>query len=74
MSQKAKNKKKRKERKKIEVYHAFYIVGIIFLFWTIWYFTRQYLFNLSNIAKTIILICLTIIFFFLGDFLAGRRI
>ena len=54
--------------------YIFYVIGIIFIFSTIAYFAYQYLFNLSDIVKTIILVCLVIIFFFLGDYMAGRDV
>ncbi len=54
--------------------YIFYVIGIIFLFATVAYFAYQYLFNLSNMIKTIILVCLIIVFFFLAEYLSGRDI
>ena len=54
--------------------HIFYVIGIIFLFATIAYFSYEYLFALSDMVKTVILICATIIFFFVADALAERDI
>ncbi len=54
--------------------HLFYILGIIFLFATITYFSYNYLFNLSDMIKTIILILLFIIFFFLGEIMEDKEI
>ncbi|MBS3127553.1 hypothetical protein J4410_00215 [Candidatus Woesearchaeota archaeon] len=54
--------------------YVFYVIGIIFLFATLAYFSYEYLFNLSDLAKTIILLCLAVVFFFLGDFMKERGI
>ncbi|MBI2129599.1 hypothetical protein HYU07_05145 [Candidatus Woesearchaeota archaeon] len=54
--------------------YIFYIIGIIFLFITVAYFSYEYLFSLSNVVKTIILICLIVVFFFAADFMAERDI
>lgn len=58
----------------VKIEYIFYAIGIIFLFSTVAYFSYEYLFNLSDIAKTIILICLTIIFFFIADLMEGKNI
>jgi hypothetical protein len=54
--------------------YIFYGVGIVFLFATILYFSYEYLFNLSTLAKTLILGCLVVVFFFAGDLLQERDI
>lgn len=56
----------------VKAQYIFYVIGIVFLFATIAYFSYEYLFSLSDIVKTIILLCLIVIFFFLADYLAGR--
>jgi positive regulator of sigma E activity len=58
----------------VKVEYLFYIIGIIFLFATIAYFSYEYLFSLSNIVKAIILVCLVIMFFFAADYLRVRNI
>jgi len=58
----------------VKAQYIFYIIGIIFLFATVAYFSYEYLFNLSNIIKTIILVCLIIVFFFVADFMAEREV
>ncbi len=58
----------------IKAQYIFYIIGIVFLFATIAYFSYEYLFSLSDMVKTIILICLIIISFVLADFMAERNI
>ena len=52
------------KRGKIKPQYIFYTIGIIFLFATVAYFSYEYIFGLSDIVKTVILVCLIIIFFF----------
>ena len=52
--------------------NLFYIIGIVFLFATITYFSYNYLFNLSDTIKTIILALLIIVFFSLGAILEDK--
>lgn len=54
--------------------YIFYILGIIFLFATVAYFSYEYLFSLSDIVKTIILVCLVVASFFVADWMAERDI
>ena len=58
----------------VKAQYIFYIIGIIFLFATIAYFSYEYLFSLSDPVKAIVLVCLTIAFFFLADYMSGREI
>jgi hypothetical protein len=58
----------------VRAQYIFYIIGIVFLFAAIAYFSYEYLFNLSDIAKTIILVCLFIVFFFVGDIMREKQI
>ncbi len=58
----------------LKIQYIFYVLGIIFLFITVAYFSYEYVFNLSDSLKTVILICLIIVFFFLADFLAGKGV
>ncbi len=55
---------------KVEI--LFYTFGALFLLGTVIYFTYEYLFNLSRITKTIILVCLVALFFLLGEVLRER--
>ena len=58
----------------MKLQYMFYILGIIFIFATVAYFSYSYLFNLSDGVKTIILILTIIIFFFLGEVTYARDI
>lgn len=53
---------------------VFFVLGIIFLFATLSYFAYKYVFNLSDKMKTLVLVCLIIIFFFVGDFMVERGV
>lgn len=58
----------------VKIEYVFFILGIIFLFATVAYFSYEYLFSLSDAVKAIILVCMTIVFFFVADFMAERDI
>jgi len=65
---------KMNKKGEVKAQYIFYIIGIIFLFATVAYFSYEYLFSLSDIVKTIILVCLVIVFFFVADFMAEREV
>ena len=65
---------KAQTKAQIKAQYIFYIIGIIFLFATVAYFSYEYLFDLSDMVKTIILVCSVIVFFFVADFMAEREI
>ncbi len=52
----------------------FYVVGVIFLFATVSYFSYQYLFNLSDKIKVVILVLACIIFFYVADIMEEKDI
>ncbi len=56
----------------MKIQNLFYVLGIIFIFITVFYFTYQYIFDLSNPIKTVILILFTIITFFVADYLREK--
>lgn len=58
----------------VKAQYIFYVMGIVFLFVTVGYFSYEYLFSLSDIVKTMILLCAVIAFFFGADFMSGRDI
>jgi len=58
----------------MKLQYLFYVLGIVFLFATISYFSYNYLFNLSDMLKTIILILLIIIFFVVGEVMEEKDI
>lgn len=58
----------------VKAQYIFYVIGIIFLFATVAYFSYQYLFDLADEIKTIILVCLVIVSFFIADLMEEREI
>jgi len=54
--------------------YLFYILGVIFLFATVSYFASNFLFNLSDGLKTIILVLTIIVFFALGEVMEEKDI
>lgn len=58
----------------LKAQYIFYVIGIIFLFFTVAYFSYEYLFSLSDVVKTIILVLLTIATFFVADWMTERDI
>jgi len=47
----------------------FYIIGAFFILGAILYLTYSEIFNLSNLFKSIILLCFTLVFFIAGMYL-----
>src|SRR3989338_2089273 len=61
-------------RNMMKVQYFFYVLGILFLFATLAYFSYEYLFDLTNTAKTSILVLIAVIFFSLGDIMRERDV
>ena len=62
------------ENMDIKAEYIFYVIGIVFVFATISYFSYEYLFDLPDIVKAVILFSASVLFFFAADFLAERGI
>jgi hypothetical protein len=58
----------------MKLQYLFYVIGIIFLFITAAYFSYNYLFDLSDLAKTVILLLMIIAFFFAGEVMWEKNI
>lgn len=58
----------------IKPQYIFYVIGIVFVFATVAYFSYEYLFELLDVTKAIILGALSVVFFFVADFLAERDV
>ncbi len=56
----------------MKLQYLFYVLGIIFLFATVAYFSYNFLFNLSDVVKSIILVLVIIVFFFLGEIMEEK--
>jgi len=52
--------------------YIFYTVGIVFMIAAVLYFTWEYLFQLARSLKVVVLLLLTLFFYFMANFL--RRI
>ena len=52
----------------------FYGFGLIFAIATILYFTWEYIINFPDIVKSIILICVSIVLFFVGGVMRSKEI
>ncbi|MFA5855943.1 MAG: hypothetical protein WC867_01180 [Candidatus Pacearchaeota archaeon] len=52
--------------------YLFYGIGIFFLFYTVAYFAYNYLFDLSDFLKTVMLVLSVIIFFILGEVMSDK--
>jgi len=52
---------------RLRLEYLFYVLGIIFLFITVWYFARDIFANLDDRIKTVIFILLIVIFFIAGE-------
>lgn len=58
----------------MKLQYLFYVLGIIFIFATVAYFAYNYLFNLSDTIKMVILILLMVVFFTLGEIMEAKNI
>ena len=58
----------------VKMEYVFFILGLIFLFATVAYFSYEYVFNLADSVKSVILVLLTIISFFIGTVMQERDI
>ncbi|HLC31677.1 MAG TPA: hypothetical protein VJK51_03340 [Candidatus Nanoarchaeia archaeon] len=54
--------------------YLFYVLGVIFLFATVAYFSYNYLFELTDGIKTIVLALAIVIFFVLGEVMEEKEI
>jgi hypothetical protein len=58
----------------MKLQYLFYILGIIFLFATVTYFSYNYLFDLPDSIKTIILVLVIVVFFVLGEIMEEKEL
>ncbi len=56
----------------VKMEYIFFILGIIFIFATVAYFSYKYVFGLADSVKAIILFLLAVITFFIGITLQER--
>ncbi len=58
----------------MKIQYIFYTVGIIFIFASVWYFAREYIDELPDPIKLILLVAATIIAFVVAEFLRAGEI
>ena len=58
----------------MDIGKIFYIFGVIFAVSAILYFTWEYIINFSPTIKSILLACLAVILFFVGEAMRGGEI
>jgi|GEM_PF-2379552 len=66
-----KDYKGQKPREPMKVQSIFYLVGVIFIFASVWYFAREYIAQFPNSIKLILLVVSTIVIFIIAEFMRG---
>lgn len=66
-----KDYKDKKPSSPMKIQSIFYLVGVIFIFASVWYFAREYIAQFPRIVKLILLIVSTIIIFIIAEFMRG---
>lgn len=66
-----KDYKGQKPKEPMKVQSIFYLVGVIFIFASVWYFAREYIAQFPNSIKLILLIVSTVIVFVIAEFMRG---
>jgi len=56
----------------MKVHHIFYVAGVIFIFSSVWYFTRQFIAELPDIVKLVLLGVSVIFTFVLSEIFRGK--
>ena len=66
------DKKDYKEQKPLgpmKMQYVFYVVGVIFIFISVWYFAREYIAQFSNNIKMILLVVSIVVSFVIAEFM-----
>lgn len=58
----------------MKVHHIFYVVGVLFIFASVWYFAREFIANLPPMVKTILLIISVVLSFVLAEVFRGSEL
>jgi len=66
-----KDYKGQKPREPMKVQSIFYLVGVVFIFASVWYFAREYIAQFPNSIKLILLVVSTIVIFIIAEFMRG---
>ena len=55
----------------MKLHHIFYIFGIIFIFASVIYFTYEFILDLPDPIKFVLLAVVTVVVFIIGEFFRG---
>lgn len=55
----------------MKIHYIFYTIGVLFIFSSVWYFAREFITELPNELKTLLLVFFIIIFFALAEIFRG---
>ncbi|HLD97074.1 MAG TPA: hypothetical protein VI934_01900 [Candidatus Nanoarchaeia archaeon] len=58
----------------VKMEYVFFVLGVIFIFATVAYFSYKYVFGLADSVKAVILLLLSVVTFFIGVTLQERGI
>jgi cell division protein FtsW (lipid II flippase) len=57
--------------KEMKIQYIFYSVGVIFIFAAVWYFAREFIDDLPDVIKLLILVVAVVVAFIIAEFLRG---
>lgn len=66
--------KRKKPAGPVKLQYFFYVIGVIFILAAIAYFAQEFIVDLPNIVKLILLVCATVITFVVAEFMRGAEI
>tara|TARA_Y100000310_G_C20431739_1_gene691814 strand:- start:635 stop:811 length:177 start_codon:yes stop_codon:yes gene_type:complete len=55
----------------MKIQYIFYIIGVVFIFGSVWYFAREFIDELPDMIKLVILIVSVIASFIIAELLRG---
>lgn len=55
----------------MKIQYIFYVIGVIFIFASVWYFAKEFIDQLTNILKLVILIISVLVAFIIAELLRG---
>jgi cell division protein FtsW (lipid II flippase) len=55
----------------MKVQYVFYTVGVLFIFASVWFFAREFIEELPDVLKLILLVIAIVITFIIAEFLRG---
>ncbi|MBS3084045.1 hypothetical protein J4423_04540 [Candidatus Pacearchaeota archaeon] len=58
----------------MKIQYLFYIVGVIFVFASVWYFAKEYIAQFPNSVKLILLVVSVVVSYVIAEFMRGSDI